>query len=57
VSAATAAAERAAILGIRHHGPGSARSVVAELDRLQPAMVLIEGPVPTRCWPWPRRPA
>ena len=33
-----------AVLGIRHHGPGSARSVLAELDRLQPAMVLIEGP-------------
>jgi hypothetical protein len=35
---------RVAVLGIRHHGPGSARSVVAELDRLQPAVVLIEGP-------------
>lgn len=33
-----------AVLGIRHHGPGSTRSVVAELDRLQPAQVLIEGP-------------
>ncbi|MBA3876971.1 MAG: hypothetical protein C0498_08550 [Anaerolinea sp.] len=32
------------ILGIRHHGPGSARSVLAELDRLQPDAVLIEGP-------------
>ena len=38
------AAGRVAVLGIRHHGPGSARSVVAELDRLQPAAVLIEGP-------------
>jgi hypothetical protein len=37
-------ADRVAVLGIRHHGPGSARSVVAELDRLQPATVLIEGP-------------
>jgi hypothetical protein len=35
---------RVAVLGIRHHGPGSARSVVAELDRLQPSAVLIEGP-------------
>jgi hypothetical protein len=35
---------RVAVLGIRHHGPGSARSVLAELDRLHPAMVLIEGP-------------
>ena len=32
------------ILGIRHHGPGSARSVVAALDALQPTAVLIEGP-------------
>jgi hypothetical protein len=35
---------RAAVLGVRHHGPGSARSVVAELDRLRPRAVLIEGP-------------
>ena len=33
-----------AVLGVRHHGPGSARSVLAELDRLQPGTVLIEGP-------------
>ena len=33
-----------AVLGIRHHGPGSARSVLAELDRLRPSAVLIEGP-------------
>ena len=32
------------VLGIRHHGPGSARSVLAELERLHPAAVLIEGP-------------
>jgi hypothetical protein len=32
------------ILGIRHHGPGSARSVLAELDRLQPDAILVEGP-------------
>ena len=32
------------VLGIRHHGPGSARAVVAELDRIQPDIVLIEGP-------------
>jgi uncharacterized protein DUF5682 len=35
---------RVAVLGIRHHGPGSARCVVAELDRVKPGMVLIEGP-------------
>ncbi|MFN2562334.1 MAG: DUF5682 family protein [Jatrophihabitans sp.] len=33
-----------AVLGIRHHGPGSARSVVAELERVRPSVVLIEGP-------------
>ena len=36
--------ESLAILGVRHHGPGSARSVVAALDDLQPDLVLIEGP-------------
>ena len=32
------------ILGIRHHGPGSARSVVRVLDELQPTIVLVELP-------------
>jgi hypothetical protein len=32
------------ILGIRHHGPGSAASVCAALDHYDPAIVLIEGP-------------
>ena len=32
------------VLGIRHHGPGSARSVRDELRRLAPDVVLIEGP-------------
>jgi len=31
------------ILGIRHHGPGSARSVAEALDALAPTLVLIEG--------------
>jgi hypothetical protein len=44
VARARAAADRVAVLGIRHHGPGSARSVLAELDRLRPSAVLIEGP-------------
>ena len=35
---------RVTVLGVRHHGPGSARSVGAALDRLQPDAVLIEGP-------------
>ncbi|GII54655.1 hypothetical protein Pth03_30440 [Planotetraspora thailandica] len=33
-----------AILGVRHHGPGSAKAVRAELERLKPDIVLIEGP-------------
>jgi len=37
-------ASRVFIFGVRHHGPGSARSVVAELDRVKPGIVLIEGP-------------
>ena len=32
------------LLGVRHHGPGSARSVVAALEALQPDLVLVEGP-------------
>ena len=32
------------ICGIRHHGPGSARSVVATLEAIQPQVVLVEGP-------------
>src|ERR1700761_4091720 len=32
------------ILGIRHHGPGSARSVCETLEALDPDCLLIEGP-------------
>jgi len=32
------------LLGVRHHGPGSARAVRAALDAAQPRVVLIEGP-------------
>lgn len=32
------------VLGIRHHGPGSARVMVRALEALQPDAVLIEGP-------------
>ncbi|MBM9476465.1 hypothetical protein JL107_08435 [Nakamurella flavida] len=32
------------VLGVRHHGPGSARAVRAALDRLQPDRILVEGP-------------
>jgi hypothetical protein len=37
-------ADRLHLFGIRHHGPGSAASLVAALDALMPARVLIEGP-------------
>jgi hypothetical protein len=33
-----------ALLGVRHHGPGSARAVGAALARFRPDAVLIEGP-------------
>jgi hypothetical protein len=32
------------VLGIRHHGPGCARSVVAALEALQPDIIALEGP-------------
>ena len=32
------------VLGIRHHGPGSARSVLARAERLAPDLILVEGP-------------
>ncbi|MFL5384570.1 MAG: DUF5682 family protein [Longimicrobiaceae bacterium] len=32
------------VFGIRHHGPGSARSLVQALEALRPDVVLIEGP-------------
>ena len=43
----TGAAQRLHVLGVRHHGPGSARSVVAALDELEPDAVLIESPAET----------
>ncbi|MFE9457251.1 DUF5682 family protein [Streptomyces californicus] len=45
--AAPAASVRPAgpwLLGVRHHGPGSARAVLAALAAARPAVVLIEGP-------------
>ncbi|MFI0014587.1 DUF5682 family protein [Streptomyces griseus] len=32
------------LLGVRHHGPGSARAVLAALAAARPAAVLVEGP-------------
>jgi hypothetical protein len=39
-----AARPRVEVFGIRHHGPGSARSLVAALEDYSPDAVLIEGP-------------
>src|SRR5215475_8653253 len=36
--------DRVHLLGIRHHGPGSAWSMLAALAGVDPAIVLIEGP-------------
>jgi len=36
--------DRLHLLGIRHHGPGSAASLRQALDALDPACVLVEGP-------------
>ncbi|AOP50223.1 DUF5682 family protein [Streptomyces lydicus] len=44
MSGRTADGPRPALLGVRHHGPGSARAVRAALERCAPAAVLIEGP-------------
>src|ERR1700704_2321120 len=41
---AGAAPARLHLFGIRHHGPGSARSLLTALGALDPAIVLIEGP-------------
>ncbi|MGW2344511.1 DUF5682 family protein [Streptomyces sp. NPDC001661] len=43
-TAAAAPATGPALLGVRHHGPGSARAVRTALDAAQPRIVLIEGP-------------
>ncbi|MCT6778619.1 DUF5682 family protein [Streptomyces sp. CS7] len=42
--AATGPAAGPWLLGVRHHGPGSARAVLAALRAARPAAVLIEGP-------------
>jgi Family of unknown function (DUF5682) len=42
--AADGAAQRLHIFGVRHHGPGSTRSLLAALEGLDPAILLIEGP-------------
>ncbi|MFD6279139.1 DUF5682 family protein [Streptomyces sp. NPDC060209] len=40
----TAASGGPLLLGVRHHGPGSARAVLAALDSARPDAVLVEGP-------------
>ena len=32
------------LFGVRHHGPGCARSLRAALEELQPDILLVEGP-------------
>jgi hypothetical protein len=32
------------VLGVRHHGPGSARSVLRALETIEPDTILVEGP-------------
>lgn len=45
VGSADASAEpRVRVLGVRHHGPGSARAVRAALEEWCPTVVLVEGP-------------
>jgi len=41
----TPVGDRVRLFGIRHHGPGSARSLVAALDEWRPQLVIVEGPV------------
>ncbi|MFE3514865.1 DUF5682 family protein [Streptomyces sp. NPDC059166] len=41
---AVRASEGPLLLGVRHHGPGSARAVLAALESVRPAAVLVEGP-------------
>jgi hypothetical protein len=33
-----------AILGVRHHGPGSARAIKSALEAIRPDLILLEGP-------------
>ena len=40
----TPSAAEVRILGVRHHGPGSARSTIEVLEELRPDVVCIEGP-------------
>jgi hypothetical protein len=44
VAASGSAPPAVAVLGIRHHGPGSARAVARALAAYRPEVVLIEGP-------------
>jgi len=44
VTSTAIAGPRVEILGVRHHGPGSARSVLAALEELDPDHLIIEGP-------------
>ena len=41
---AASMSQQVTIVGVRHHGPGSARSMLRALDQLKPQCLLIEGP-------------
>ncbi|MDR3691804.1 MAG: DUF5682 family protein [Fimbriimonas sp.] len=41
----TPVGDRVRLFGIRHHGPGSARSLVAALEEWRPQLLIVEGPV------------
>ncbi|MFF2140659.1 DUF5682 family protein [Streptomyces sp. NPDC058193] len=43
-TAGHAPADGPLLLGVRHHGPGSARAVLAALESARPSAVLVEGP-------------
>ncbi len=43
-AALAAPGPRVEVFGVRHHGPGSARSLLVALDDFDPDVVLIEGP-------------
>jgi hypothetical protein len=46
------------LCGVRHHGPGSARSVRQALETMQPEMILVEGPPDAAAvLPWLTHPA
>lgn len=49
--------QRYHLFGIRHHGPGSSRTLLLALEELQPDLVLVEGPADaSELLPWLNHP-